>query len=62
MTIRTCPDCYSKNVVTTYEQLVDANTFDHWCHSIKPYDHDSPAICLDCNWNGVRNDLTGEDE
>jgi hypothetical protein len=62
MSIRTCPECHSERVVTTYEQLVDANTFDHWCHSVKPHDPDSKAMCLKCNWTGERKDLEGDDE
>lgn len=62
MTIRTCPECHSRQVVTTYEQMVDANTFDHYCHSVKAHDSDSKAQCLECNWTGERKDLEGEDE
>lgn len=60
--MRTCPECHSDRVVTTYEQLVDANTFDHYCHSVKAHDADSKALCLECQWTGERQDLEGEDE
>ena len=62
MSERTCPECHSKRVVTTYEQSVDANTFEHYCHSVKPHDADSKANCLECDWEGQRKDLEGSDE
>ena len=59
--IRKCPECNSENVCTTYQQLVNANTWEHYCHSVKPHDPDSKALCLVCGWQGERKGLTGED-
>ena len=39
--IYVCPECGS----------------DHYCHSMKPQDADSPATCIDCQWIGERRDL-----
>jgi len=33
------------------------NTGEHYCHSMKTQDADSPATCLSCPWMGVRNQL-----
>ncbi len=52
-----CPNCGHHNVVTTYVQRVDANTLEHYCHSVKPFDDDSEARCIDCNWTGERQQL-----
>lgn len=62
MSKRTCPNCDSEQVVTTYEQLVDANSYEHYCHSVKPHDANSKATCLACGWKGKREDLGGSDE
>lgn len=52
-----CPECYSSDVYTEYHQMVNANTLEHWCHSVKAHDNDSPASCGNCNWRGERIDL-----
>jgi hypothetical protein len=33
------------------------NTGKHYCHSVKPLDPDSKAICLICPWAGRRDQL-----
>lgn len=52
-----CPACGSDRVTTEHHQMFMANTGEHYCHSIKTYDSDSPATCLDCRWTGLRQDL-----
>jgi hypothetical protein len=52
-----CPDCNSDRVATEYHQKIMVNTDEHYNHSMKPYDSDSPATCLDCRWRGLRQDL-----
>ena len=59
MTI-TCPECGSEKVVTEHHQMFMVNTSEHYCHSMKTQDSDSPALCLDCRWRGVRQELKGE--
>lgn len=60
--VRKCPECDSENVAVTAEQMFYVNTGDHYCHSVKTQDSDAKATCLDCRWEGKRQDLTGEDE
>jgi len=57
--ILTCPDCGSERVATTAEQMFMANTGEHYCHSVKAHDADAKATCLDCQWEGERQDLKG---
>lgn len=52
-----CPECDSDRVTTEHHQMFMVNTGDHYCHSMKTQDSDSPATCLDCGWNGLRQDL-----
>ena len=54
-----CPFCESENVAVTEERMVMANTLEHYCHSVKAHDNDARAKCLDCNWSGLRIDMTG---
>jgi ssDNA-binding Zn-finger/Zn-ribbon topoisomerase 1 len=49
-----CPECGSKEVALTAEQMFMANTGDHYCHSVKTNDANSKATCLACNWVGRR--------
>ena len=42
------------------EQRFMVNTMGHYCHSMKTQDSNSPATCLKCNWNGLRQDLNGD--
>lgn len=53
----TCPECGSEEVTVAHIQLFMANGGDHYCHSVKTQDSDSPAGCLDCNWSGERGQL-----
>lgn len=52
-----CPECGSDRVTVAAIQKFMANTGEHWCHSVKTQDSDSPAGCLDCNWAGERQQL-----
>lgn len=58
-TLLTCPECGSDQVTLAHEQMFMANTFEHYCHSIKVQDDDSPSTCLnaECNWSGTRKKL-----
>ena len=58
--IYVCPACGSDRVTTEHHQKFMANTGDHYCHSMKPQDADSPATCIDCQWIGERRDLKKE--
>ena len=60
--ILVCSECGSDRVTTEYHQKVMANTFEHYCYSIKAYDNDSPAKCLDCEWIGLRENLSEIDD
>ncbi len=57
-----CPDCGSEQVTTEHHQMFMVNTGEHWCHSVKTQDHDSPATCLDCHWKGERQHLRAAQE
>ena len=52
-----CPECSSLNVATTAEQMFMFNTGEHYCHSVKTFDNDAKATCLDCRWTGRRDQL-----
>lgn len=52
-----CPECGSDEVTVAHIQKFMANTGNHWCHSVKTQDSDSPAGCLVCNWEGERHQL-----
>lgn len=52
-----CPECGSDRVTVSHVQLFMVNTGEHFCHSIKTQDSNSPALCLDCQWEGERKDL-----
>jgi hypothetical protein len=54
-----CPECESTEVILTHEQSFMANTLEHYCHSVKVQDPDSQARCLECNWTGRHDQLTG---
>jgi hypothetical protein len=53
----TCPACKSGEVTVAHIQLFMANSGDHYCHSVKTQDSDSPALCLHCRWEGQRHQL-----
>lgn len=55
-----CPTCGSAHVATAHEQLFMVNTGEHYCHSVKPHDANSRAVCLDCRWEGQREQLDTE--
>lgn len=57
--IYVCPECGSDRVTTEHHQMFMVNTGEHYCHSVKPQDADSPATCLACLWEGERGDLKG---
>lgn len=56
-TILRCPECGSPKVATTEEQMFMVNTGDHYCYSVKSHDDNANATCLDCRWNGRRDQL-----
>ena len=56
-TTYTCPECGSDQVVTEHHQMLYVNSGEHYCHSMKMQDSDSPATCLECRWEGERADL-----
>lgn len=60
--VRRCPVCESTYVTTAHIQMFYVNSGEHYLHITKTYDADSPALCIDCNWEGQRKDLIGEDE
>lgn len=60
--ILVCPECKSERVCTEYHQKIFVNTWEHYCHSMKAHDDDSPATCLDCDWKGIRINLSQIDD
>jgi len=57
----TCPECGSEKVTLAHIQKFMANTLEHYCHSVKLHDLDSPSNCLDCDWQGDRSQLVLRD-
>jgi len=57
-----CPECMSEQVTLQYWQTFMANTLEHYCHSMKVQDSDSPSMCLDCDWIGQHDQLNGYGE
>jgi ssDNA-binding Zn-finger/Zn-ribbon topoisomerase 1 len=55
-----CPKCGSDSVFSTHEQAFMVNTCDHYCHMVKPQDPNAKAGCLNCRWQGERQELVGE--
>ena len=53
----TCPECGSDRVATEHHQMFMVNSGDHYCHSMKTQDGDSPATCLACRWTVERHQL-----
>ena len=49
-----CPECNSENVIVMAAQWWYANTGELFCYHVKTHDRDSPAECLDCDWEGSR--------
>lgn len=58
----TCPNCDSIEVTVAHLQTFMANTGEHYCHSIKTQDSESPSTCLDCGWEGERKHLGGQSD
>ena len=52
-----CPECGTDMVIVREVRSVMANTFEHYCHSVKAHDSNAEAACLDCSWTGERKDL-----
>ena len=57
-----CPECGSEKVTLREETLWMANTWEHYCYSIKHHDSDAQAECLDCHWLGIHERLNGYGE
>lgn len=55
----TCPNCGSERVTLAHIQTFMANTLEHYCHSVKVQDNNSPARCIDCDWKGQHDALSG---
>ena len=62
MQVFKCPKCQSERVTVAHVQSFMANTGEHFCHSIKTQDADSPSYCIDCGWEGERQNLVVEGE
>lgn len=52
-----CPGCGSEKVTVAHTQKFIAKTFEHYCHSAKTHDGESPSNCLECGWTGRRDQL-----
>ena len=52
-----CPECRTDMVIVREVRSVMANTFEHYCHSVKIQDSNSQSTCLKCRWTGERKDL-----
>lgn len=58
-----CPNCgETEELLLVEEQSFYANTQELFCTSVKMYDHDAKAKCLQCGWRGVREDLVERGE
>ena len=55
-----CPECNSTEITLAHIQLFMANTGEHYCHSVKTQDSDSPSMCLTCGWVGTNAQLNKE--
>ena len=62
ITTYTCPSCGSDQVTTEHHQAFLINTGEHYCHSMKTHDDDSPAACLSCEWVGTLLHLTTQEK
>ena len=56
----TCPECDSDNVIVRAVTSYMVNTGELYCHSVKTHDGDAKVMRLDCNWEGMRQELRGE--
>lgn len=52
-----CPDCGTENVIVYEKHAVMANSFEHYCFSVKAHDANAEAECLNCDWTGERHQL-----
>jgi transcription elongation factor Elf1 len=57
MTKLICPECGHEKVLVETITTVDANTFEHYCYSVKAHDSDAVARCTNCEWTGRRDQL-----
>lgn len=57
-----CPKCGSDRVTLAHIQQFMANTGEHYCHSVKTQDSDSPSLCLECYWDGQHSQLVRLDK
>lgn len=55
--IHLCPNCYSDKVYTQHHQSFMLNSGEHYVHAMKTHDTNSPAGCIECKWNGIKEDL-----
>lgn len=57
-----CPECECEDILvysmTSWEINKD---MEYFCESVKPYDSDAPARCIDCHWDGISSQLTVEE-
>lgn len=51
-----CPECESDQVTCCDVQSYMSNTGDFFCHSHKTHDSGSPSTCLECWWEGSKQD------
>ena len=58
----TCPECGSTEVTVAAVQTFMVNTGEHYCHSVKTHDSDTKSRCLDCDWEGIRSQLIGDED
>ena len=56
--ILVCPSCQSDKVLVYEKRAIWINTYDHFCHSVKASDDDAEVRCSECDWKGVRKDLS----
>lgn len=57
-----CPECGSQKVFSSHIQAFYINTGEHYNHSMKTHDANSPSGCVDCDWTGVLSDVIGMDK
>ena len=60
--ISICPECGSEEVTSEYHQMFMVNSGEHYCHSMKTHDSDSPSSCLACGWGGKLWELVEVDD
>ena len=55
--ILVCPACGTQEVVVKAVTSYMVNTGEFYCHSVKTYDSNAKAMCLECDWEGERDDM-----